>query len=339
MGFVHVLTGPDHLSALATLSSNTGKLQAFWCGVRWGIGHSIGLIVVGSILIVFSSEERIDVSQRLETMLKSFVGLFMIFLGVWGLTSAYRTKRDGIEGCISGTDLERTDDEELRHGIMLVEKEKVSNCTTLRGERLGTEVDESDSYGITDSVLTDRSSETLSSSVNDLEGQLGLGFANWSSEANLPSSDRESSCDPYHSHGLGCPYGSSACIISVLFPLPICKLALHRCTECNCSRQCLSLCAGIIHGVAGPGGVLGVIPAVQLHNWKLAFVYLGMFCSTSTLVMGLYSTLYGTCSTVVSNSGAHFPFRMAIFSSSLSIIVGVMWLVLLSIGKLHDIFP
>jgi hydrogenase/urease accessory protein HupE len=35
MGVVHVLSGPDHLSALATLSVGS-SLRAFFTGVRWG---------------------------------------------------------------------------------------------------------------------------------------------------------------------------------------------------------------------------------------------------------------------------------------------------------------
>jgi len=42
MGILHVLTGPDHLSALATLSANVGQCRAFGLGVRWGLGHSAG---------------------------------------------------------------------------------------------------------------------------------------------------------------------------------------------------------------------------------------------------------------------------------------------------------
>mgnify|MGYP000445196426 CR=1 FL=1 len=40
------------------------------------------------------------------------------------------------------------------------------------------------------------------------------------------------------------------------------------------SSRSLALVAGIIHGLAGPGGVLGVIPAVQLHDARLAVIYL-----------------------------------------------------------------
>jgi hypothetical protein len=41
MGILHVLAGPDHLSALAALSVGS-SWRAVVLGVRWGIGHSLG---------------------------------------------------------------------------------------------------------------------------------------------------------------------------------------------------------------------------------------------------------------------------------------------------------
>ena len=49
MGVAHVAS-PDHLSALATLSSN-GGLGAFALGVRWGVGHSTGMIFAALALM------------------------------------------------------------------------------------------------------------------------------------------------------------------------------------------------------------------------------------------------------------------------------------------------
>lgn len=50
MGMVHVLNGPDHISALATLSSNV--FEAFQCVIRWGVGHSSGIVLAGSFIIL-----------------------------------------------------------------------------------------------------------------------------------------------------------------------------------------------------------------------------------------------------------------------------------------------
>mmetsp|Transcript_21974 Transcript_21974/g.51735 ORF Transcript_21974/g.51735 Transcript_21974/m.51735 type:complete len:120 (-) Transcript_21974:43-402(-) len=119
----------------------------------------------------------------------------------------------------------------------------------------------------------------------------------------------------------------------------------------------MALGAGIVHGLAGPGGVLGVIPAVQMHDARLASIYLFFFCLTSTLTMGLFASLYGTCSSrlagprnagddqvqldphsTVETSSAR-AFWIEALSASLSIVVGILWLGLLSVGKLEDVFP
>ena len=68
--------------------------------------------------------------------------------------------------------------------------------------------------------------------------------------------------------------------------------ARERCSYffCGIGRFCeprtLAVVSGVLHGVAGPGGVLGVVPAAQLRDAKLAILYLGAFCLSSTCVMG-----------------------------------------------------
>ena len=50
LGVLHALTGPNHLSALITISVGQGW-PGFWLGIRWGLGHSTGLIIVTGALI------------------------------------------------------------------------------------------------------------------------------------------------------------------------------------------------------------------------------------------------------------------------------------------------
>ena len=104
------------------------------------------------------------------------------------------------------------------------------------------------------------------------------------------------------------------------------------------SVQTIAVLIGIIHGLAGPAGVLAVIPAVQLHDWVLATLYLSSFCVSSTLTMGCFAGFYGSCSKGVGRR-TQLEFQIHLFSASLSVLVGVTWLVLLALGKLEDVFP
>jgi hypothetical protein len=79
---------------------------------------------------------------------------------------------------------------------------------------------------------------------------------------------------------------------------------------------------------------------LQLKDWKYSTIYLGTFCIASTLCMGCFATVYGTCSRKLGKDrGRRGEFIMECISASLSIIVGILWLVLLACGKLEDVFP
>ncbi len=320
MGIVHVLTGPDHLSALATLSANIGNFEAFWYGVRWGIGHSIGLLVVGSIFIGldFSSQggngngndddTTITVPDVVQSFCESIVGVFMIFLGIYGLISCYQKYKRMERGNQSDGMVDDYDEGEGG-------SEHLSS----------TELSPSTDDGQQTSFLP---------SLDVQQGEASMSMADVSYDAmgtTIPQMNKSNTPDfihdHHHHHHHECCGEDEQCCCSC-------------CGDFKVSKPILSLGIGIIHGVAGPGGVLGVIPAVELHNWKLAIIYLGTFCLSSTLTMGTFAALYGSCSSYVSQrDSATMGYRMEMFSSGLSVFVGVLWLFLLSIGKLDDIFP
>lgn len=115
----------------------------------------------------------------------------------------------------------------------------------------------------------------------------------------------------------------------------------RRCLQALSIRSMATL-AGIVHGLAGPGGVLGVIPAVQLHDARLASLYLATFCASSTVTMGTFALLYGNGSACMVGGGGlqgQREFMIESLSALLSILVGLLWLALLSVGKLDDVFP
>jgi len=115
------------------------------------------------------------------------------------------------------------------------------------------------------------------------------------------------------------------------------RQCLHVDIESPAVQRIVAFSVGIIHGIAGPGGVLGVLPAARLHSWPKASLYLATFCLTSTLIMGLFAAVYGECTSRL-GSTAKIEFRLELFSASLSIIVGVLWMALIIAGKLDVVF-
>lgn len=294
LGVIHVLTGPDHLSAIATLSAVSDPCTSFSLGARWGIGHSTGLLLVGGALIIrdslhdnSESSGVIDMPDALSHFFESLVGLFMLFLGFFGFRRALRKRRE-FDGHVS---IPGHDD-----GC-----EDVMQATQVPEMDLGLEDDIS--------VYCDNPhyiQEARLASVSYEETQM------------KQSSCLELQASPISAHQRG--------------STPPAEFGRRF------SVRSLALLAGVIHGLAGPGGVLGVIPAVQLHDSKLASLYLISFCLASTFTMGCFAMFYGTCSSGV---GKHtqLHFHIHLFSASLSILVGITWLVLLALGKLEDVFP
>ena len=108
-----------------------------------------------------------------------------------------------------------------------------------------------------------------------------------------------------------------------------------RCRRHFCSAgSALSLIAGLVHGLAGPGGVLGVLPAVQIRNPFLGSMYLITFCLFSTLTMGCFAAGYGR----LFAKRIGWEFRIECISACLSLVVGILWLILVGTGKMEEVF-
>eukprot|EP00644_Phytophthora_capsici_P017068 jgi/Phyca11/12104/fgenesh1_pm.PHYCAscaffold_96_\ len=217
LGIVHVLTGPDHLSALAAMS-NGGSWRAFALGLRWGCGHSLGLIIMTAIF--FAAGQTIDLDATGE-YLNYVVGVFMIALGLWTGRNTRQAKPD----------------------------------------------------------------ETI-------EG---------------PTTFKTKYCSNFS------------------FENPL-------------MQKVAALCVGIVHGIAGPGGILGVLPAVVLNNWGKSTAYLGSFCAASIFIMGVFAAVYGEITRRLGGNTPVMDFRVGMCSSAFSFIVGCLWIVLQSFGVLDDIF-
>ena len=86
-GVVHVFTGPDHLAAVAPLS--TGRAGAWRTGAVWGLGHSGGVLVLGLTALAFRDALPMDV---ISSWSERVVGLVLIGMGLWCLRLALRRR-------------------------------------------------------------------------------------------------------------------------------------------------------------------------------------------------------------------------------------------------------
>jgi hypothetical protein len=86
-GVIHVLTGPDHLAALSPLALSRGR-KAWRLGVRWGLGHSGGALVLAGIGLLL--RERFDL-RILSGWSERAVGVSLVGIGLWALRRAWKS--------------------------------------------------------------------------------------------------------------------------------------------------------------------------------------------------------------------------------------------------------
>jgi nitrile hydratase accessory protein len=82
LGIRHALE-PDHLAALSTLLTGERNVRkAAWLGVYWGIGHTLTLLVAGTLLVVFRADMPASASDALA-------GAVVLLLVVFGFRAIY----------------------------------------------------------------------------------------------------------------------------------------------------------------------------------------------------------------------------------------------------------
>ena len=91
LGFVHALE-VDHMLAVTTYVSRdpaVGAAARF--GARWGIGHSLAVLVAGSLLLALG----VRWPARFDTAGEVGVGVMLVLLGAWAIQSARRARDAG----------------------------------------------------------------------------------------------------------------------------------------------------------------------------------------------------------------------------------------------------
>jgi len=91
LGMRHALE-PDHLAAVSTLvTGERSSYKAAFLGVCWGLGHTLTLVAVGTVLVILRAEMPVRASDAFELS----VALMLVGLG---LRAIYLAARQGAAG-------------------------------------------------------------------------------------------------------------------------------------------------------------------------------------------------------------------------------------------------
>jgi hypothetical protein len=91
LGMRHALE-PDHLAAVSTLvTGERSSAKAALLGACWGLGHTLSLVVVGTVLVLL----RAEMPARVADLFELGVAVMLITLGLRAIYLAARQGRTG----------------------------------------------------------------------------------------------------------------------------------------------------------------------------------------------------------------------------------------------------
>jgi len=92
LGMRHA-TDADHVIAISTIVTRQHALRGgLMIGALWGVGHTLTIVVVGGVIILF----RIVIPPALGLPMEMTVALMLVVLGLWNLAALMRRVRDQI---------------------------------------------------------------------------------------------------------------------------------------------------------------------------------------------------------------------------------------------------
>ena len=86
LGMRHA-TDADHVIAVSTIVTQQRKIsRAAWTGMFWGIGHTLTILFVGALIILFG----VVIPTRVGLSMEFSVGLMLVILGLMNISSFFR---------------------------------------------------------------------------------------------------------------------------------------------------------------------------------------------------------------------------------------------------------
>ena len=88
-GLFHVLSGPDHLAAVAPLAADERK-GGWVAGFTWGVGHASGVVVVAVVAVML--REMLPSLDVISAWGERIVGGALIGIGLWAFRRSARIR-------------------------------------------------------------------------------------------------------------------------------------------------------------------------------------------------------------------------------------------------------
>ena len=87
-GIIHVVSGADHLIAMAP-SSITSPKMALRNGISWGLGHSSGVFLLSILAIFFKDLAHLN---KFSYFAEFLVGVSLLVIGVLAIKNSIKFK-------------------------------------------------------------------------------------------------------------------------------------------------------------------------------------------------------------------------------------------------------
>ncbi len=86
-GFAHVISGADHLAALAPFASRREQHPPWRLGLQWGLGHAGGVALIGLLVWLLKGTAA---TEWLSSGAEQLIGVMLIAVGALGIRSLLR---------------------------------------------------------------------------------------------------------------------------------------------------------------------------------------------------------------------------------------------------------
>ena len=252
-------------------------LRAGMLGVQWGIGHALGLALVCAVF--FATRRRMNLDDFGEYADKA-VGASMIALGMislWHLRR-WRTRRERERAHIVDERVAGAGDPEV-HDDVAADVASASSQLAPSHRASPAHV----------ALVLEAGSEEHAAAhdmrLPHIHVPRGSSPSSPSSSPAKPASSQRAAAERVTSPGGAACFGEQK--------LEADESKAEESSTDDKSRGGWSMSIGLVHGVAGPSGILAVLPAVVLADAGKSAAYLVAFFVASATAMGAFAAIFG----------------------------------------------